>query len=110
MNKPMDGMRSISHLYILSIHYITYFRPFNDKSHIFPIPFLHLSRVILMFIFVIFFVNSGINSGRWITNKIRKNSNIGNYFQILLRKTGYDSSLNLYLLYNLYHFHIIHKE
>ena len=74
INAYFNGMRVLGHLYFLFIHYSVEFLNFNQILNKIPVTLLHLIRVSVMFIFVIFFVINGINCGQWITNKIGKNS------------------------------------
>ena len=74
INRYFNGMRSIGHLYILFLHYLTSNLEIIEKLKSVPVPLLHLNRTLVMYIFVIFFVINGYYCGRRITNKINKTS------------------------------------
>ena len=82
MKRPIDGLRAIGHLYILLFHYNAHFFVSDEKLNEIPIALIYFNKLILMFIFILSFVNCGVNSGIWFTNKIMKNSS---FFKITIK-------------------------
>ena len=71
MATPWNGMRAMNHITFLIAHYFLHFK--NDlefKPDTLSVPKNHLLCLISYFSFMIYFVLSGISSGKCLTKKI----------------------------------------
>ena len=65
MERSFDGLRIIVHIYFLILHYILFFNSVIEVNvDNISIPEKHLLRLSVVLSFMIFFVVSGITSGK----------------------------------------------
>ena len=66
----MNGVRSIAHIYVLVAHFILYSIPdIQEKLERLNVQVKHLITLSSLLAFTIFFVLSGVSSGRWWTKE-----------------------------------------
>ena len=77
MERSLNGLRIIAHIYLLIIHYFLFFNSvFQFNFEQISIPQRHLFHLSVTFSFIIFFVMSGIISGKWFTKQLKSNASI----------------------------------
>ena len=105
----MDGMRAISHIYIVLYHYFGIFLSGGEVQNI-PVPIKHLFRLSLMIVFAIFFVINGYNSGRWLIRSISSNgSHVRVSIKFLMDRLAMIIAITylFYLCFSLFAFFIV---
>ena len=76
MNRSLNGMRAIAHIYILISHYrISFNEDIKSEISLLSISIKHIIRLTLMYAFAIFFVLNGISSGKYLSYYMNKSSN-----------------------------------
>ena len=89
MGHPIDGFRSLAHLSSILCHYLLILNDKHDQLNYSTLHEIHIIRLLSMIILCLFFVLSGISSGRWFVQQTKFKINhsaitIRFYFERLL--------------------------
>lgn len=73
---PLNGMKVLSHLLILALHYSWLYNSEPEIYFNLPTQLFHSLFIILMMTFVVFFVIGGFYSAKWLTRNLILDSSL----------------------------------